>query len=112
MKLQQPSSLPAVCIFFIQDQALAVGKHIERDKPAFQLETNRVLVDPDSRRFSVGFFRCRPSSSPMLCPELVGNKKNLTRLHQSTTISLRPALIARVQLHNRAGLGCNKLHYT
>ena len=44
MKQQRPSSLSVVCIFFIQDQAFAVGKQFECDKPAFPSETKRVSV--------------------------------------------------------------------
>ena len=44
MKQQRSSSLPVVCIFFIQDQAFAVGKQFERDTPSFPSETQRVSV--------------------------------------------------------------------
>ena len=53
---QRSSSLPVVCIFFIQDQAFAISKQFERDKPAFPSETQRVSVAVTVKDFNMVSF--------------------------------------------------------
>ena len=53
MKQQCPSFLLVVCSFLIHDQAFAVGKQFERDKPAFSSVTKRVSVAVAVDRFDM-----------------------------------------------------------